>query len=638
MSATESAVSLKREGWAPVIESAITMAFGLQILRALLPSLVWYLGDAAGVSYFLLGPLALGIFLASFFSAVFWRALGRRRALIVTVGGLGLVRLAEQAVIVPSLDLALAILGTIVFSFFFPIYLAQVRALGGNAGEGFGLGLLLGLLLDTTIHGALGTLDLSWQQGPIGLVVVLILMVVQWWCLLRAPEVVGQSTDASFLNSLPLAAIGPFIFLAAVVLQDVAYSTTLLSLPQPAALFLVVLSGALGILAYRVIRKLWLIVVAAALLIILVWPREASLVTGMATLLGNLLAFPLLAIIFAGLGAKAGRTGLGRTAVANGLGWLLFVLLAFLYYISYDLRIGIPNQALPPVAAVLVGLAALRAARFLPREREAGYWLPLALAGVLSIIPLALLIVWREPTPVTGSGFPVRVMTYNLHNGFNTDGRLDPEAIARTIEQVKPDILGLQEVERGWYIDSSLDLLVWLSQRLRLPYIYGPTADPVWGNAILSRYPIKEWDNMPLPPRDLPLKRGLLWARVDIGGDQELLFIVTHFHHVEKDSEIRQQQSPELIRFWNKRPRTIVLGDFNATPDSKEIAMLRDAGLQDAFALAGQGQGLTWPSSDPKVRIDYIWLSPDLAASDLVIPQSTASDHLGIAVTVSMKR
>jgi len=617
---------------------AITMAFGLQLLRVLLPSLVWYLGDSAGVSYFLLGPLAFGIFLTSFLAAAFRRALGHWHALVVAMGGLGLVRLVEQAVTIPSLDLALAILGTILFSFFFPLYLAQARAQGGSASQRFGLGLLLGLLLDTTIHGALGTLDLSWRPGSVGLAVVLVLVATQWWLLAHIPKIAAQDTDASFLDSLPLAAIGPFIFLAAVVLQNVARSSTLLSSPQPMAFLLVILAGLLGILACRAALEFWGLLLSAVLLVILMWPQEASPVTGVAALLGNLATFPLLAAIFAGLGTRVSQGGLWRTAMANGIGWLLFVLLVFLYYIGYDIRIGVPNQVLPSMAAVMMGLAALGAARFLAYGREARDWLPTACAGILLVVPVALLIAWREPTPVAGSGFPVRVMTYNLHNGFNTDGRLDPEAIARTIEQAKPDILGLQEVERGWYIDSSLDLLVWLAQRLRLPYIYGPTADPVWGNAILSRYPLKEWGNEPLPPRNLLLKRGLLWARVDIGSGQELLFIVTHFHHIEKDTEIRQQQSPELLRFWNNRPYTIIVGDFNATPDSREIAMLRDAGLQDAFAAAGQGQGLTWPSDSPKVRIDYIWFSPDLVVSDLMMPQSTASDHLGLAVTVGVKR
>jgi endonuclease/exonuclease/phosphatase family metal-dependent hydrolase len=205
------------------------------------------------------------------------------------------------------------------------------------------------------------------------------------------------------------------------------------------------------------------------------------------------------------------------------------------------------------------------------------------------------------------------------------------------IEQANPDIVGLQEVERGWYIDSSLDLAMWLSRRLQMPFVYGPTADPVWGNAILSRYPIKEWRNVALPPRDLSLKRGFMWARIDVGGGEELLFIATHFHDPENGSAIRQQQSPEIVKFWNQQPRTIIVGDLNARPDAPEIAMLRDAGLRDAFAAIGTGNGFSWPSTNPNQRIDYIWHSPDLSVRDWVMPRSTASDHLGIVVTVEKK-
>lgn len=42
------------------------------------------------------------------------------------------------------------------------------------------------------------------------------------------------------------------------------------------------------------------------------------------------------------------------------------------------------------------------------------------------------------------------MMTYDLHNGFNTRGALDLEALARTIETQKPDVVALQEVARGW--------------------------------------------------------------------------------------------------------------------------------------------------------------------------------------------
>jgi endonuclease/exonuclease/phosphatase family metal-dependent hydrolase len=258
-------------------------------------------------------------------------------------------------------------------------------------------------------------------------------------------------------------------------------------------------------------------------------------------------------------------------------------------------------------------------------------------AFALFVVPLIILANWHDPKPVVGKGFPVRVMTYNLHNGFNTDGRLDPEALAKTIEQANPDIVGLEEVGRGWYIDSSVDLLMWLSRRLGMPYIFGPTADRVWGNAILSRYPIKRWDNVALPPSNLLLKRGFTWARVDVGGGDELLVIETHYHHIEGDTAIRQQQSPAILKFWNQQPRTVFIGDLNASPDSKEIGMLRDGGLQDAFATIGTGNGFSWPSDALNQRIDYIWFSPDLTVRDLLMPPSTASDHLGLAVTVDKK-
>ena len=64
--------------------------------------------------------------------------------------------------------------------------------------------------------------------------------------------------------------------------------------------------------------------------------------------------------------------------------------------------------------------------------------------------------------------------------------------------------------------------------------------------------------------------------------------------------------------------------------------MVRSAGLTDAFVAGGGGRAdeLTWPSDRPERRIDYLWLSADLAASGFAATTSTASDHRGVAVTV----
>ena len=43
----------------------------------------------------------------------------------------------------------------------------------------------------------------------------------------------------------------------------------------------------------------------------------------------------------------------------------------------------------------------------------------------------------------------LRVMTYNIHHGEGTDGRIDLERIAKVIRDAKPDLVALQEVEKN---------------------------------------------------------------------------------------------------------------------------------------------------------------------------------------------
>jgi endonuclease/exonuclease/phosphatase family metal-dependent hydrolase len=618
--------------------------FALQTLRVLLPSFVWYLGDSVGIPYTVLGVVALGTFVLSFAVIPFYRALGLRRALVTAIVGIALARLLEQFSPFASLDLILALIGTVLFTFFIPLHLAYVRQVGGPSPRKFGRGFLLGFVFDTTLHGSFHTLDLSWQNHPLAPIIIVLAVAALVWLAWRLPPMPDEPTESNFVDSISLAALGPFIFVTQVVFQNVARATTLTGLPMPATYAAIILVNAIGISA-----ALLPIVVetstSVAVLIatgFLAWltsrPDPQPGTADLMFLFGNLLIFPFVTLVFAGLGSRAEiNKGITRTAIANGMGWVLFGLFALLYYIAYDINLGFPNTWLPPIAVILLGLAVVGALRSMPHFPIAGSTTSATIAFALVIVPLIILANWHDPKPAIGKGFPVRVMTYNLHNGFNTDGRLDPEAIARTIEQAKPDVVGLQEVERGWYIDSSLDLMMWLSRRLNLPYVYGPTADPVWGNAILSRYPIKQWGNLPLPPRDLLLKRGLVWAMIDLGGGDELLFIDTHYYHVEDGTAIRQIQSPEIIKFWNQRPRTVIVGDLNAEWDAKEIEMLRDAGLQDALNAVGKATYPTWPADKPSQRLDYIWFSPDLQVSDVQLTESTASDHRGIAGTIEKR-
>ena len=224
-------------------------------------------------------------------------------------------------------------------------------------------------------------------------------------------------------------------------------------------------------------------------------------------------------------------------------------------------------------------------------------------------------------------------MDYNLHDAVNTAGSVDPEALARVIEDSGANIVGLQEVSRGWLVWGGMDMLTWLSQRLDLPYVWDATADAQWGMSILSRYPIVSVERYDLPPEDIQLPRGFTVAQVDVAG-QTLTVINTHFSEKDDQDQIRNTQASAILSTWNNAEATIIMGDFNALPDSQAITLMLEAGLVDISREIGQQPTYTYYSANPDHQIDYIFVTPDLGYSDFVIPSTTASDHLPLEVTI----
>lgn len=636
-----------RSAWIELGLPALTVLLGMQTLRALLPLIVFLLRDRIGWDLLQLAALACGVFLTGFLTASLRQLFGPRHLLLLTAGGLALTRLAMQLWTGdPLYDLYLAIAGTVLFVLFLPAYLGCVRAGGVSATGRFALGLLLGLALDSAIHGAFGTYDVHWQTGLGPLILVVLLVLIQW-ALLAAfaagtPE--PTSSDGPFLPTLTWLAIGPFLFLQLIILQNLARLTALTGWTQPLAFGWLLLSHAVGLgvaarTVNRIRRNSWpligLLGLALAAALTPAAPSGGS--AALLFLIGQVTAAMLIATILAGLGSQTGKSGLARTTVAHGVGMTLLVALLFVYYSRYDVRLPFSNMILPPLAGLIVGLCATGAAVGLPLQRKGRptNWRPALAVAILLVLPLVELVTWHTPTPVTGNGYPVRIMTFNLHNGFDMAGFLGMEALAQAIEAEAPDVVALQEVSRGWVISGSLDMLTWLSQRLDMPAVFGPTADPVWGNAILSRYPVETYENHELPPRDLPILRAFLRAEIDVGAVEPLETIATHYHHVRRDGAIRVQQTEALLDAWDGVGPAALMGDLNAVPGEPEIELLREAGLADALDLAGIDPGYTSPADRPSRRIDYVWVTVEFSVRDVAITSGTASDHLGVAATLS---
>ena len=632
-----------RGGWTA---TSLTVLLGLQLIRMLFPSLVGYLRDAQGVDALNLAPIALGIFVISFLAGLVRRVTGPRLALWITAGGVGLVRLAEQVSTSPGLDLTLSAVGTALFLLFIPNALGAARARGIKGTTQFGFAFLLGLAADTAIHVGARTLDLSWQPGLIPMLIVA-LLVIGLFAALRAgaPETDPQAaSDGSWGRSFALTALGPWLFLQLLVYQNVARVSALTGWETPAAGTLVVLGNALGLAAAawaaRSRSMAFGTAVVSGLLLIgsLIYAEPTGVAGALLLFAGQVPSFVLAMILFAGLGRDAARAGLARTTVANGVGQVLLVLLTFLYYVAYDIALGFRGQILLPVAALLVGIGALIASRGQSDQGEAPVNYRPAIAGLLLLVsPLALALTWSRPQAVRPdpANAGIRVMDYNVHNGFDTAGRLDLEALANIVEQSGADVVGLQEVSRGWLIWGGVDMLTWLSQRLDMPYVSGPTSDAQWGNAILSRYPIVSAETFPLPPDNVLLLRGYIVAEIDVGGGT-LTLIDTHFSHRSRDYEIRELQASALVSAWDTASATVIVGDMNATPDSDAMQTLSGAGLINVAAEIGTLPILTSPADNPSRQIDYLWASPDLGFSDLEIVPTTASDHLPVVATITL--
>ena len=634
--------------WGSLI--ALTVVFGLQMFRVILPLFGYFLRDTKGVSPMTLAPIAIGVFALSFLAAPLRRLVGRPTALAITAGGLAVLRAAEQLSHDSTADLFLAGACVALFAMFIPIALEIARPMAAVGTSQFILAMLVGMTIDTAIHTAAWTVDLSWQTGLFAAIVVFVLAIAildLLWLILKKDGLVkgaeNEDGDWGWGRILALATLGPWLLLQMIVFQNVARLAATSGVSLPVAGLIIGLANVIGLIAAihapRSKRIPGLtILVGLIFVILLFFVNNEGLLGLVASVAGLVLAASLIAILFVALGYTAQENGRMGAPAANGIGMVLFVIMTFLFYVSYDMSLGFRAPAVLVAAGVLVALGTLLVTRGLAggEEPEASYK-PAIVAAAMLFVPLIILQTWDTPEVVTppADNRTVKVMDYNLHNGFNTDGQLNMEDLAQVIEEADADVVALQEVSRGWLLNGSVDMLEWLSQRLGMPYVYGPTEGLLWGNAILSRYPVVSEAAYPLPPESLGLRRGYLVAEIDIGQERVQIFD-THFHHVSDDSEIRQEQAPVLIEGWDGAPRSILMGDLNAETDSPEMLMLSAAGLVNVTAEIGPFPSFTYYATNPDNQIDYIWISPDLIPLESEIPQTTASDHLPVVGVITM--
>ena len=316
------------------------------------------------------------------------------------------------------------------------------------------------------------------------------------------------------------------------------------------------------------------------------------------------------------------------TVVPFGLGWLLFVAGTFVHYAYFANR-----EVLWLLTALVVVAALLAPPSPSPRWRAALAWSIAAVAVVAPLVALGL----TPAAAVQRAPVTFRVMTYNVHQGFDVGDMPALDRIADTISHEGPDVVVLQEVVRGWLIDEQHDVLGYLAGRLGLSYVYGPTIGDLYGNAILSRYPVTDIRRISYAkePGLRYQPRGAIIARIgDDPAATRLLIVVTHLDENSDASAVRMEQVRALLSEVGTATPAIIACDCNAKPAAPELKLITDSGFGDLSLQSGGGDN-TFPSDDPIERIDYVFGVGVTAAQGRVV-NSTASDHRAVVVNVTL--
>ena len=227
-----------------------------------------------------------------------------------------------------------------------------------------------------------------------------------------------------------------------------------------------------------------------------------------------------------------------------------------------------------------------------------------------------------------------RLLTYNIRHGEGMDRQLNLERTAGVINRLNPDIVFLQEVDNGTNRTNKVDQAKELGQLTGMYSAFGKFMDydsGEYGMAILSRLPIKETQNYVLPPGAEP--RSALAARIEVDG-KEIVFVGIHFY---RTAEERHAQAQKVVDLFRDEPLPVVLGgDFNSTPDSEAINLLK----QHWMIPAKGTDHLTFPSDSARTEIDYIMVRPKdrfEIISIQVVTEPLASDHRPVLLEVKLK-
>ena len=217
------------------------------------------------------------------------------------------------------------------------------------------------------------------------------------------------------------------------------------------------------------------------------------------------------------------------------------------------------------------------------------------------------------------SNASLKVLTYNIHKGFSaTNLRFILHEIKNLLRHIDADVIFLQEVhgERNisnnrfddWHNNRQFEFL---ADQVWHHYAYGKNViykSGHHGNAILSKYPFIEWENINVSMLRLA-SRSLLHGTVQVPGIHQKVHIICV--HLGLFGHERERQLSTLAKRINSHVLSdeplIIAGDFNDWRGRAEHYLNRDLGVKEVFKMAHGAYARTFPAWLPVLSMDRIY-------------------------------
>jgi endonuclease/exonuclease/phosphatase family metal-dependent hydrolase len=617
-----------RASTATTVVLTLSVALLAPVTRVLFPRLYLFGEDA---SFLTAGGIGLLVYCAPILALALPRVPDRTLAWF-GLGLLGGARLAVQFVHPVPGWVAIAATGVSLVG-----VASLLAGLGGlRSLRLLPVGLMGGLALDTALRLPTGSWEPVWQQGPIpGLAAITSVAVAA--AAMRV-AVLPPIDDAPGISGAAVAAVGPFLMLQLMFLQNLGGVGSAVPVSFPGSIAVVLAGDVLALCAAALVAAnrhplgLAAAVFGGVAATAIAWRLPSSM--GVSAVVGALVLQVLATACLTLVALRPVAAGRSRVIVTVTVAALGFLLLSLSWQLHVDMPLPFPRSSVPAIAAVWLAVASVRSVSRRPAVSTAirpvftGAALVTASALTVGVVTA---VTWPSRSRATPSGPRITIATFNVRGGLGEDGMIDADAIADSIRSTDADVVLLQEVARGWPIFGQYDLLARLSQRLGTSYRYEPAADAQFGNAVFSRLPMSPAAAGPLPQVDGKQTRSYLAVRV-LTSAGPLLVVDAH---LESDSAV---QIDALLEVLDGASPAVVGGDMNMqTTDTADVHRFVAAGMVDAEGATGDACRTTSaaPTSNCD-RPDWVWVSQDLTVTAFETGRPSSSDHLPVVVSVTM--